>query len=653
MTTGAILTLFLLAAPPGNDDCLSCHGDRSILSMSKEERAQMVFPPPAPAGEEPKYKNTIEEVSPFVSGEKFISSIHGLLLCTDCHADASGIPHRAILKAVRCAQCHADKQKTFDKSIHARGFTQATAASPLCQDCHGAHEIRKASDPLSSVYPTRLPKTCAGCHADEELVKREKIAIPQPYKAYVKSIHGRALLERGVLKAATCTSCHGSHDIRASTDPLSLTFKANVPKTCSACHYGVYRVYMESVHGEGYFGRHAVDSPVCTNCHGEHNIQSPKEPESTVYAAAISKTTCPQCHGVERIVKKYGLPAERITTYLDSYHGLADRFGDTTVANCASCHGIHDIFPSSDTRSLVNKANLATTCGKCHPGATANFAVGLVHGTIRVPGKTTPEVVKYYVKFFYIILIVLIIGGMAAHNGLDYLAELRAGLRRTGGERLYVRMTASERAQHMVLFITFTILAVTGFALRFKWGLPFLSGETNLFIRKYTHRTAAAFFIAAGAWHLFYLIFRQRGRQLTLAMMPTFKDITDAVRMLRYYLGTSRDKARFGRFSYAEKMEYLALLWGGVVMIITGSILWFEDFAMKFIPKWGVDIADLVHLFEAILATLAVIVWHFYHVHWKPQVSPMNTAWLTGEITEEQMREEHPLELEEIKEEKR
>jgi len=117
------------------------------------------------------------------------------------------------------------------------------------------------------------------------------------------------------------------------------------------------------------------------------------------------------------------------------------------------------------------------------------------------------------------------------------------------------------------------------------------------------------------------------------------------------YLGLSKNFPKFARFSYIEKFEYLAIIWGTVVMIGTGIMMWFEEFFMKFIPKWGVDVADIVHYYEAILATLAIIVWHFYHVHIKPGAVHTNLSWLTGRLSEEEMEEEHPLELEKIKKE--
>ena len=121
--------------------------------------------------------------------------------------------------------------------------------------------------------------------------------------------------------------------------------------------------------------------------------------------------------------------------------------------------------------------------------------------------------------------------------------------------------------------------------------------------------------------------------------------------MLRYNLGLRPEKPRFGRFSYIEKAEYWALIWGTVLMGATGVILWFENASMGLFTKLGFDIARTVHFYEAILATLAILVWHIYFVIFNPDVYPMNLAWLTGRVSEHEMREDHPLELERLKQE--
>ena len=157
--------------------------------------------------------------------------------------------------------------------------------------------------------------------------------------------------------------------------------------------------------------------------------------------------------------------------------------------------------------------------------------------------------------------------------------------------------------------------------------------------------------IAVSLYHLFYLAFVPRGRKLLSDMLPKTQDISDLVAQFKYYVGISKQRPPFHRFSYIEKGEYLALVWGIIIMAGTGLIMWFDNFFINVLTKLGWDIARTVHYYEACLATLAIVVWHFYFVMFNPDIYPMNTAWLTGKLTEEEMASDHPLELEQIRSE--
>jgi hypothetical protein len=238
--------------------------------------------------------------------------------------------------------------------------------------------------------------------------------------AYRRSTHGVAVMSEQHFSAATCASCHGSHDIYRSDDPRSRTFFKSVPQTCGHCHDEIFKQYSESVHGSAV-QRGVRDAPVCTDCHGEHTVAPPGERASPVHPLNVSEETCARCHASERIVRKFGLPAERVTSYEQSYHGLAVRAGSLKAANCASCHGIHNILPSSNPRSLIYPANLPRTCGQCHPGDLANVAKGPVH----VTAGTTPGRIVHLVKTIYIWLIVVVIGVMLLHNAGDFIRRSR------------------------------------------------------------------------------------------------------------------------------------------------------------------------------------------------------------------------------------
>jgi hypothetical protein len=365
------------------------------------------------------------EVSLYVDLDRFMNSIHGGFSCTDCHADALDIPHADDLETVDCSLCHEDVMGEYGKSIHAEAARAGSRDAPTCSDCHGKHDILPSSDPASRTHPLNLANTCATCHSNPSITKRYRFPITNPLAAYRKSVHGTAVLTEENFEAATCSSCHGAHDIRPLGDPSSTIYWRNVPETCGHCHGDIESQYTESVHWTA--ARQGIrEAPVCIDCHGEHEVRSPEDPNSPVHPLRVSRETCGRCHASEVISQRYSIAERRVDTFQDSYHGLAIRGGSLEAANCASCHGIHNILPSSDPRSMVYPANLATTCGKCHPNATANVARGPVHLT----GDTTPGRVVSFVKNLYVLLIVVVIGGMLLHNAADLVRRGRRALRR-------------------------------------------------------------------------------------------------------------------------------------------------------------------------------------------------------------------------------
>jgi cytochrome b subunit of formate dehydrogenase len=319
---------------------------------------------------------------------------------------------------------------------------------------------------------------------------------------------------------------------------------------------------------------------------------------------------------------------------------------------------VHAIKSQNDPTSTISKANLATTCGACHPGANTRFSVGAVHAS---ESQKDASPWLYWISNFYVILIVVVVGGMVLHNLLDFLRKTRHKLAVQKGEatelhvahRLYLRMTVNERLQHAVLVLSFTALVITGFMLRYPeawWVVGIRHLSSGAFeLRSLAHRVASVIMLGSGVWHVCYLAFTATGRKLFLDILPRWRDVTDPWRVLKYNLGLAPDKPAFGRFCYIEKAEYWAMAWGTALMTLTGAILWFDNASMGYITKLGFDIARLVHFYEAILATLAIIVWHFYWIIYNPDVYPMNLSWLTGRMSEGEMLEEHPLQLEEMK----
>lgn len=654
-----LITLFFLCVlntsyAIENDECYSCHGDKGILKMSKEELEGMVSPSLITKKVEIKYMKQFGNLSLYIDPKVYHSSVHGSMACTDCHNDIGELPHPKLLKPVECKNCHEDAGKTYENDLHYLSLKKESPDAPLCQDCHGTHDILPKDNIQSSIHPLNQGKTCGRCHENKEIVKKYGITIPHPLIAYEKSVHFKAITQ-GKVEAATCSSCHGYHNLKPSIDPNSPTNKLKEPLTCGTCHGEIYEAYCKSIHGIS-LSKGNLDAPTCSDCHNEHNIQSKNEPNSLIFPVNISNITCSRCHASEKINDKYGMSLNKVKSYTDSYHGLINKYGDTRTANCASCHGSHNILPSTDPASSTHPNNLVKTCATCHPGVGPNFAKGKVHlnaaSSSRIKDASFEEKIYFYIKLTYILLIITVIGGMVAHQALDYFAKLRIIYKKLKGQnRPYVRLNFDERIQHIILMISFTILALSGFSLSFNWAPPFINGTQWEIIRRLIHRIGAVIFILLSLYHLYYITFTARGRKIFIAFMPVPQDVRDLIQQLKFYFGLTTERPKFGKYNYIEKAEYLALIWGTLVMIFTGSILWFKTEATIFLPKWSLDVADLIHFMEALLASLAIIVWHFYYVILNPDVSPMNLTWLIGNLTEEEMEHEHPRELEEIKEE--
>ncbi len=676
------------------DDCLMCHSDADLTAerdgsevslyvdaavLDKSPHRKLVcvachtrFNP-----EEMPHKKNIRPVDCLTchKGVELKHSFHPQLAaaiaagedpdisCKDCHGTHDVIsPKEADSPFNRknisegCGQCHGDVAEEFDLSAHGKAHSAGVRGAPDCLICHD-RKITITTNPGNGVgLKLAQERLCLSCHMDNPDVRNRTSPSAGFIAAYEQSVHGAALTN-GNENAPNCVDCHGSHQMAKGFDPYSKVSKMNISATCSKCHGEIAGVFNESVHGKAVAAG-IEDAPTCTNCHGEHTILRHDDPRSPVAKQNLSAQVCSPCHSSVALSTKYGIASDRFKTFTDSYHGLAIRGGSVEVANCASCHGSHNIKPSSDSTSTISKANLVKTCGRCHPGANDRFAVGAVHVNEK---SRSEEPLLYWIATLYILLIVLTIGGMLFHNVIDFVKKSRRKLMvRRGliphphaGNEMYLRMTREERFQHAALLVSFTTLVVTGFMLRFPevWWVRWIREVSGgvFEARSVTHRVAGVVMLAASLYHVWYVAFTKRGRELILDMLPRLQDVRDAVAMVKYNLGMSGTRPLFDRFSYIEKAEYWALIWGTMVMGVTGVIMWFDNTFIGLLTKLGYDVARSIHYYEAWLATLAIIVWHFYFVIFNPDVYPLNVAFWKGTLTEEEMEEDHPVELRRIR----
>jgi predicted CXXCH cytochrome family protein len=364
----AIIASMLLAAGArgliAQTDCLACHSDATLQDSSGH--------------------------SVGVDGQKFSASIHGSLKCGDCHADIKEYPHPDHVAPVNCNTCHADQASGIAGSVHAK------SSEHPCTSCHGdAHAIFPKDDARSAVYPLNIPKTCGNCHGNDAIAKKH--GLSNVYPLYMDSIHGFAVSKEGLLVAANCQSCHGSHNILSHTDPRSPTYKSNIPKTCGSCHAKIDADYAMGVHGKAVAAGN-MKAPVCTDCHTAHAILQPTEAAFRMQSTPI----CGSCH------------KDKLSTYHDTFHSQLGALGGyVQTARCWDCHEAHDVLPASDPLSPINKANLVKTCGQCHAGANLSFVQYQPHANAR-DRKLNPAL--YFVRLFMNLLLVSVLTFFVIHT---------------------------------------------------------------------------------------------------------------------------------------------------------------------------------------------------------------------------------------------
>jgi predicted CXXCH cytochrome family protein len=361
---GALLVIAMPRVAQAETDCLSCHGDKSLQDAAGH--------------------------SVGVDAGVFGASLHGSLKCGDCHTTIKDYPHPDQVTPVQCENCHTGEAEGLVGSVH------ANRAEHPCTSCHGdAHAIFPKNDPRSAVYPLNIPRTCGNCHGNNDLAKKH--GMPNVYPMYLDSIHGFALSKEGLLVAANCQNCHGSHHILSHTDPQSPTYKTNIPKTCGQCHAGITANYLGGVHGKAIAAGN-LNAPVCSDCHTAHAILQPTEATFRMQSTPI----CGSCH------------KDKLSTYRDTFHSqLGSLGGYVETARCWDCHGAHDVLPASDPRSPIAPANLVATCGKCHAGANASFVQYQPHANAH-NRKLNPAL--YFIRLFMNLLLAGVLAFFAIHT---------------------------------------------------------------------------------------------------------------------------------------------------------------------------------------------------------------------------------------------
>lgn len=219
---------------------------------------------------------------------------------------------------------------------------------------------------------------------------------------------------------------------------------------------------------------------------------------------------------------------------------------------------------------------------------------------------------------------------------------------------MYKRWDMHQRIQHWIVISSFTMLSITGIPIKFAyeaWAQSYARIFGSFEVLYGIHKIGAAMLMILAVYHVMYLIIKAVQGKLRWSMFPIIKDFKDFAQNISYYLGLSKERPLFKKYSYKEKMDYWAVYWGSPIMIFSGLLIWFPGYAASKTPKWVIDSSHFFHQDEGMLAILFIFSIHFYNVHFSPDFFPMNYTWLTGKVSKEVMEHEYPLELDRIEKE--
>lgn len=323
--------------------CMKCHSDKNLTRVVDGK-----------------------EQSLYVDPNDLKHSVHKDNSCIKCHTDISEFKDPICKESGRvdCSICHAGEVEEWDLSQHSKERLAGNYDAPYCTDCHGSHTILKKTDKASPTFSRNVPQLCGKCHKSGGVAKSEvENEAGVIVKDYSQSIHG-SLLETGLTVTATCVDCHSAHRELPEEDPLSFVNRHNVGETCAKCHLGIYEQFQESIHSP-LVADTDKELPGCQDCHKAHTIS--RTDKSDFRTEIIEQ--CGRCH-------------EDVTeSYFDTFHGKVSKLGSVGAAKCYDCHGSHNILPTYNPNSTLNRANIVETCKTCHENSNKKFVGYLTHAT--------------------------------------------------------------------------------------------------------------------------------------------------------------------------------------------------------------------------------------------------------------------------------
>ena len=339
-------------------------------------------------------------------------------------------------------------------------------------------------------------------------------------------------------------------------------------------------------------------------------------------------------------------------------HGELTNLGFGPAANCADCHGDHEIVPISAETSPVGAANRLATCQKCHPEAPPNFADFDPHAN-HYDAQRDPYLHAVYVTLMTLLLST--IGVFLLHSALWFircLIDLRHHPRPRGlvpGEIAYVRFSSFHRMAHVALLISFLGLTLTGLPLKYShtdWAQTLARLLGGFATTGVWHRIFGLVNIAYLVLYVLWVIYRMSTKPRVVGSMsavvfsgdspvPNWRDLSDFVKTMRWFVGLG-PKPGYERWGYWEKVDIFGAMADIVIIGFTGLILWFPEIVTSVLPGKTLNYAKVIHSTQALLATSFVFAIHFFNTHLRPDKFPMDLSMFAGLVSEEELREERP-----------
>lgn len=615
-----------IVASISDKSCLKCHVDHNLHMIVENDT-----------------------VSLNVNVADLAISSHKNITCVKCHSDVTAKLERPCETAgkIDCSACHAEESDIYFSSGHGQAYFTKHENAPYCTDCHGTHLVKSKEDETSPVFRSAIPGLCGECHRKDGMaVEGTDLTEKDAFHDYSSSVHGKSLNEKGLLSTAVCTDCHTTHFMLKQTDKRSSVHPENLAATCGSCHKGIYNTYMDSDHAYRVSDGE-IQYPTCETCHSAHHIT---EVHENKFMSQITMQ-CGKCHG------------DLADTYLETYHGKVYQLGYMEAARCSDCHGAHNIYKGDNPKSTISPNNIVNTCQKCHAEANLKFTGYLSHATHNNKDKFPWLFYTFWAMTGLLVSVFLFFG---LHTLLwipRSIAAMRNNKKKKHmhkpGKQVYIkRFSRSNRITHIFVIVSFLLLALTGMILKFAymdWAKALANLIGGAFVAGTIHRFAAVITFGYFGYHVINLLRIKIKRKVKFSsfifgsssLMFNRQDIRDFWATIKWFVWKG-PRPEYGRWTYWEKFDYMAVFWGVIIIGSTGLILWFPVFFTQLLPGWAINIAQIIHSDEALLAVGFIFTIHFFNTHIRPESFPMDTVIFTGHVPYEEYKDDRPREFEEL-----